>query len=91
MTTNADNFRQRVADHAWERGATAIEFATRLGAAQLSDRPCEAWGGEGEGFPWRFRDGSLAVIRSDGHEVAVQNRHFSLRVATQYAAEIAAA
>jgi hypothetical protein len=85
MTTNADNFRARVADQAWERGITAIDFATRLGARQLSDQPCEAWSGEGEGFPWRFPDGSVAMIRGDGHEVGVQNRSISARIARQYA------
>jgi hypothetical protein len=89
MSTNADNFRQRVVDHAFEAGSDAITFATRLGARRISDEPAHAWDGEGQGFLWRFRDGSCALIREDGHEVATGGRAVAARIQRQYGAVLA--
>lgn len=69
MAHNAANFIRRVVDDAFEKGLDAKQFATRLGAKQVSDIPCPRWDGERIGFVWRFRDGSMAIIRDDGHEV----------------------
>lgn len=84
MAHNADNFRARVCDFAFEKGLDAKQFAERLGAKQLSAEPAEAWDGEGQGFPWQFPDRTIALIRGDGHEVARGGRNIAARIKRQY-------
>lgn len=83
MTVTANNFRQRVCDQ-FDRGVNAIIFAKRLGGVKVSEEPALAWAGEGQGYPWRFRDGSIALIREDGHEVAPSDAGVRLRIRQQY-------
>ena len=86
MSTNADNFRANVAPNAWEKGGLdANQYAASLGAVQVSTEPAECWDGEGQGFLWRFRDGSLALIREDGNEVLRGGANIASRIKRQFA------